>query len=82
LVSPEDLAAIVRKLEVHAETGETAVRIRMGFDEWTVYWELLLHTSSKIPQRDPKDYETLDELLGKYGQMHRDGLTPAGPERA
>ncbi len=79
MMGREELKGIVRTLEAHVGTGEGPVTIRMNSSDWTAYSGFLMQASRSIPQKDATDYETLFDLVEKYGQLELDGLAPDGP---
>jgi hypothetical protein len=62
MISQQEIADMVTKLK-SSDSGQHEVTIPMNFNDWTVYYGLLAHTSGKIPQTEPDAYDVLEALL-------------------
>ncbi|MDF0665674.1 MAG: hypothetical protein P0119_06310 [Nitrospira sp.] len=80
MISLDDINQILQKMTPYQNSGESPVVIPMNFHSWVNYTGLLHAVSNKIPQRDKRDYEILDDLLVKCGEMDNAGLVPTGPQ--
>lgn len=68
MISQQRIADMIAKLK-SCDEGRDTITIPMTGSEWTAYYGLLMHTSSKIPQTDPDAYNVLDDLLEECGRL-------------
>jgi len=68
MISQQKIADVITKLK-SCDAGQDKVTIPMNASEWTAYYGLLMHTSSKIPQTEPDAYDILDDLLEECSRL-------------
>ncbi len=79
MVSPDELADVIKILEPHAASGEDNMVILMSQDQWSVYSHTVGYVSGVLPKEHVEDAEVLDDLFSQYHDWEEGGFKPLEP---